>query len=209
MLPLIRIVLDSELSSEFFLETEDITTTSVAVDPNEREWQQYFSERRSLPNSTDLSAIWEPISEKESTYALHFLSRIAIKEHATDILLSRFKHHESVLIYKRGEAIPRITSGPLPQFQPEGPPDDAWTVSAWVLSGTTAFDRLSSYFELEEFEKDMRDILNQFNQGGPLPRPNSIVQIAEEIAGNLAEPEQEAADTWADRLAEDLSKIID
>jgi len=208
MLPLNRIVLDSELSSDLFLETEDVTITSVAVDPSEKEWHQYFSERCSLPHSTDLSITWEPISEKESTYPLHFLSRIAVKEHDTDILFSKFKRHHSVFIYTRGEAIPRMINDPLMQSYPEGPPDDAWTVSVWTLSSATTFNGLFR-LELAEFEKDMRNILNQFNCVEPFHRPNSIMEMAAEIADNLAEPEQEAVDTWAEHLAEDVSKTID
>ena len=208
MLHLNRIVLDSEISSEFFPEAEDITATYVAVDPNERVWHQYFSERCSLPHSTDLNITCERIPGKESAYPVHFLSKIAVKEHETDILFSRFKNHHSVLIYRRGMAIPRITSEPSGQFYPEEPPDDAWTVSAWTLSGATSFDGLFN-LELVELEKDMRNILNHFSRPESFQRPSTIIQTAEEIAANLAEPEQEAVDAWAENLAEELSKTTD
>ena len=208
MLPLNRIVLDSELSSDLFQETEDVPVTSVAIDPSKREWHQYFLERCLLSHSTDLSETWEPISKKESSYPLHFLSQIAVKEHDTDILIRKFKHDHSVFIYKRGEAIPRIIDDPFMQSYLDGPPDDAWIVPVWILRSPTTFDWLF-HLELGEFEKDMRNILNQFNWAEPFHRPNSIVKMAAEIADNLAEPEQEAVDAWAEHLAEDVSRTID
>jgi len=208
MLPLNRIVLDSEISSELFPETADITTTSVAVDPAERVWHQYFSERCLLPHSADLNITCERIPGKESSYPLHFFSKIAVKEHDINILFSRFKHHHSVRIYRKGIPIPSRTSEPSGQFYPEGPPDDAWTVSAWTLSGATSFDGFFN-LELVEFEKDMRNILNHFSRPEPFQRPSAIMQIAEELAANLVKPAQESVDSWAERLAEELSMTTD
>ena len=62
---------------------------------------------------------------------------------------------------------------------------------------------------IAEFEKDMRNILNHFRRPEPFQRPSAIIQLAEEIAANLEEPEQEAVDTWAERLAEELSTTTD
>ena len=197
--------MDSEISSDYL---EDITATAVAIDPNEREWHQYFSERCSLPQSTDLNMTYERIPGEESAYPLHFSSRIAFKEHDTDILFSRFKQQRSVIIYRRGMEIIIKTDESTGQLYPEGPPDDAWTVSSWFLSGATSFDSPFN-LELVEFEKDMRNILNHFRRPEPFQRPSAIIQLAEEIAANLEEPEQEAVDTWAERLAEELSTTTD
>lgn len=203
-----RIILDSEISSEVFQEPEGITATAVAVDPNEKARHQTFSERCALPHSTDLNITCERLPGKESAYPVHFLSEIAVREHNTNILFSRFKHQNSVLIYRAGMVIPSITTVLSEQFYHEGPPDDDWTVSAWALSGLSVLDELFN-LEFLEFEKDMRSILNHFGQPEPFQRPNDIIKLAEEIAANMAEPEQETDDTWADRLADELSRSTD
>ena len=62
---------------------------------------------------------------------------------------------------------------------------------------------------MTDVESDINEILSGLKNMQPLPRSRQLLEMADRVASRIAQGEEEDLETWAQRLADDLSGMVD
>lgn len=89
-----------------------------------------------------------------------------------------------------------------PELVIKGPPDNLCTVFIWDSSEESPI--------LSDIESDIADLLLGLKKMQPLQRPKELLQMANKVASEIAQPKTpEDIEEWAEKLSDDLSKMTD
>lgn len=195
----------SETASAFLdWHTDTFSETASEAEPFEKLYHEIF-ERVALSASIEKGVTCRRLPSEESAYPYNFLSNIIIESPIVNLFYQSFKNTHKILIHHKREVKSQELS-PWQDFYTEGPPDNVWTVSDWVLD---APKECTPPEDISNFKTEMNGLLNSFNQGLPLKRPIGLVSMAEQVAKQLYERREEDIEAWAENLSNNLSKLSD
>ena len=90
----------------------------------------------------------------------------------------------------------------LVELDIKGPSEDLGTVGSWISQRGPGFIQ-------SNIESDVNEILSGLKNMQPLPRSRQLLDMADRVASRIAQGEEEDLETWAQRLADDLSGMTD
>ena len=202
----VMVGLENLISDALFFEGLDTTETTAAWSPSQKELHKWVLEKCSLPDTPVLQAQCEDPGKRESGNALNYLYKTFFDQLNSTVWVSRFKATTSVIVYEKSKGQATVT---MRETEPrvEGPPNDASTISSWLLNAAT----LSDYFALESvtFERDIHQLIAGLEAFKPIQRPDEIMQMAQWVAEQMEERTQEDIESWAEHLADEVSKATD
>lgn len=202
----VMLALDNLISDALYFEGLDTDETTAAWSPSQKELHKWILERCSLPDTPVLQAQCEDPGKRESGNALNYLYKSSFDLLNSTVWVSKFKATTSVIVYEKSKGQSNVT---MLETKPrvEGPPDDAWTISSWFLNAAT----LGDYFALESvtFERDIHQLIADLEALKPIQRPDEVMQMAQWVAEQIEERTQENIESWAEHLADEVSKATD
>lgn len=196
---------DSKHTSNFDynVQIKDVDDTSVYLDPYEHWFHEYFSERLHL-SLTDISLGCLPISTKESARPVHFASNFFFNKVDLNVFIHTFRKEHTMLIHQMGSSYADFfKDSEKHKYLIEGSANEASTVCGWTLSSLY-------YPELVRVQEDIDKLLQGLKNCQPLQSSTDLLEMADRIASQISQHEgEEDIEAWAERLADDLSKMTD
>jgi hypothetical protein len=185
-----------------WLLTSTVDTTSYRADFKDLNW---YLAGRVLYQPVGFSTLCQALSRPESAEPTKLLMTIFIGGENEKYLIHSFKNHWQVAKHTLGRADEWSWQG-FEKTVAIGPADDAWTVPTWVdISKCEVLPET----ELAVLKKEIRALLNDFRAGKPLDRPQELRELAAKIADQSRQPDEQSIESWAEELAEKLSKLTD
>lgn len=183
----------------------DVTSCTA---PYEHTLHKFFSERVLAFPSTKDQIGCQRIPLQASAYPFNFLTNLLIEAFDANVLIHRFKETQATVVYWGGKIQHDISIGSPIKYNIEGPSDNAWTVSMWLLDAPSAC-KSPSEEGLSAFKKDMQKLLSDFKSSQPLSTSNKLAKMAEKVASQISEQTENEINAWAEALSEDVSKHTD
>lgn len=185
------------------VETE---TTAAVTDPFGKWYEDFLSERVIIRAPESRSE--DQFPAQFSAHPSHFTRNLYISKFDTNVTIHEFKERRSIFVYRTGEIKVKSTQEARKSYFIEGPPDEAWTVWAWLSKSYPGVER-EAVRELSMLEKDIDNLLSNLRKCKPLPRSAQLLNYGEKVVSQTSQRKQEDIREWAERLANHLSKEED
>lgn len=204
----LQVVPNSDVTSGdvfWFDQTEKNTVAETEI--YEDGFFRFFSERIAFTGLSERSFICNRLPQIESASTIKFNTNLLIKSAKSHWFASRFKDTTFLLSFSQGSS-PSGQEYKQPNIAIEGPPDEDWIVQSWSVNPSEC--QLPSIpDDLSILSDNLNGLLSGLNSAISLSRPKELKQMAEKVASQISERENENIESWADRLANQLAKFSD
>jgi hypothetical protein len=181
------------------------TLCSTTSDYDEIKDLNWYLAGRSLYQHAGYSIPCQTLFRPESADPSKFSLTIYVGGENQNYLVQSFKNEWKLLVHNHG----RVNKSQWHGFETNvaiGPTDDAWTVRTWIDVSKCEIPEES---ELSAIKSQLGSLLRDFKQGIPLDRPEALLKLAAKVAEQSQQPNEQSIESWAEELAQKLSKLSD